>query len=358
MSAHHFIPGSYPRKLPTPALRYISEVSPASRRGLFLALCTDFSIVFAQAVAGGVSFTAHEMCAAWPAAVVCGSSGTAWWRVLMGLGLPPALTMVLALPFLPESPRWLVQQGRQAEALQVLQKLCGGQGDEAGAALEAIVSAIGREQAAPAVTGCSKVSALWSTVPRRRACTLGLMLMLAQQATGVSAVVYYAPVLLEASGFFSERTTLIVGAVGSPGLQLIGCTCCVFLVDKIGRRHTMLFSSTIVVATLFALSIAYAFSGGVLLAAVQACLLLIYCLAFGAGCVNDVGSSNPAPVTMQLPLLCPCEGAALLLLLLPQQPHSSTRRLVCQALDCSVDPKCRDLPAQYACGGARASLDT
>src|SRR3546814_1035890 len=45
------------------------------------------------------------------------------WRWMFGLGLLPALVMLIGARFLPESPRWLVKKGRDEEARKVLQRL-------------------------------------------------------------------------------------------------------------------------------------------------------------------------------------------------------------------------------------------
>ncbi|KAL3627733.1 Monosaccharide-sensing protein 2 [Castilleja foliolosa] len=48
------------------------------------------------------------------------------WRLMLGvLSIPSMIYFVLALLFLPESPRWLVSKGRMKEAKKVLQKIRG-----------------------------------------------------------------------------------------------------------------------------------------------------------------------------------------------------------------------------------------
>lgn len=49
----------------------------------------------------------------------------AGWRTAIMLQAIPALVILSAMPFLPRSPRWLVQQGRVEEAKQTLRKLRG-----------------------------------------------------------------------------------------------------------------------------------------------------------------------------------------------------------------------------------------
>lgn len=49
--------------------------------------------------------------------------GEASWRIPIGLQLIPTLALHFTMYFMPESPRWLVQQDRQQDALQVLARL-------------------------------------------------------------------------------------------------------------------------------------------------------------------------------------------------------------------------------------------
>lgn len=49
--------------------------------------------------------------------------GQAAWRLPIGLQMIPTIVLHITMYFMPESPRWLVQQDRQQEALEVLARL-------------------------------------------------------------------------------------------------------------------------------------------------------------------------------------------------------------------------------------------
>ena len=89
---------------------YQSETAPPALRGMFG--CTiQFTIIAGQIVASLVTFGTQHM------------TSNAGWQLPIGLQLVvPALILAL-LPFLPESPRWLLSRDRREDAVKSLKKL-------------------------------------------------------------------------------------------------------------------------------------------------------------------------------------------------------------------------------------------
>lgn len=57
--------------------------------------------------------------------------GTASFRTAWGLQFIPAVVLMIGLPFLPRSPRWLAKVGREDEAIQTLADIqAGGNRDD------------------------------------------------------------------------------------------------------------------------------------------------------------------------------------------------------------------------------------
>src|SRR3546814_11705346 len=106
------------------------------------------------------------------------------WRWMFGLGLLPALVMLIGARFLPESPRWLVKKGRDEEARKVLQRLRDGDIEPE---LEQIREINRRE------VGRVALGAMIGTPAIRRLLLIGRGLGALQQLVGTNAVPSNAP---------------------------------------------------------------------------------------------------------------------------------------------------------------------
>lgn len=91
---------------------YIAELSPSMFRGRLVTLNVLF-ITLGQVIAYIMGWAFAE-----------GGSKNGW-RWLVGLGALPAALQCLVMVFMPESPRWLMQAGRVAEAKTVLKDVYG-----------------------------------------------------------------------------------------------------------------------------------------------------------------------------------------------------------------------------------------
>lgn len=76
-------------------------------------------------VIGSLSNTAAFMLSNWINYALYFAGGPLQWRFPLGLQLIFPLIVVFVLPFLPESPRWLLLQDRHEEALVVISRLMG-----------------------------------------------------------------------------------------------------------------------------------------------------------------------------------------------------------------------------------------
>jgi len=96
------------------ATAYIAEFAPKGRRGQ-LSLIQQWMITVGILVSYLVALLVF--------AVAPGAAENADWRIILGVGAVPAVIAVLLRARMPESPRWLIQQGRFADTSAALKKL-------------------------------------------------------------------------------------------------------------------------------------------------------------------------------------------------------------------------------------------
>ncbi|GER57158.1 polyol transporter [Striga asiatica] len=220
---------------------YAAEVAPASSRGFL----TSFPEVF---INFGVllGYLANYVFAKCPL--------TLGWRLMLGVGAIPAVFIGFAVFIMPESPRWLVMQGRLPEARRVLERTSDS-ADEARLRLADIKEAAGIPAdaddtfvaARPASANGGGGKGVWRELfihPTRPVlhitiCALGLQFF--QQASGIDAVVMYSPRIYEKAGITNDDKKLLATiAVGICKTVFILVT--TFMVDRVGRRVLLLTS--------------------------------------------------------------------------------------------------------------------
>lgn len=216
---------------------YTAEVSPASTRGFL----TSFPEVFINSgiLLGYVSNYAFSHL-----------SYHLSWRFMLGIGAVPSVLLGVMVLFMPESPRWLVLQGRLADAKAVLDKTSETP-EEAEMRLADIKRAAGIPKSCHddvvTVTKQSHGEGVWKELLIRPVPAVRRILLTAvgihffQQASGIDSVVLYSPTIFDKAGIHSDNaqlgTTVAVGFTKT--LFILVAT--VFL-DRVGRRPLLLSS--------------------------------------------------------------------------------------------------------------------
>ena len=230
---------------------YISEVAPANIRGrmttiqqvmIITGLTAAFVVNYFLAAAAGKSTNIF-----W--------AGIEAWRWMYLMQALPAAVFLVALFFIPESPRYLVSRKRDEHAAEVLARLFGT--TEAKVKLAEIRASFSedhrprfRDVLAP---GTIFRPIVWA----------GLVIAVFQQLVGINVIFYYGETLWKLAGA-TEDTALQRNIIS--GLVSIGaCFVTIGLVDKIGRKPLLLIGSAGMAVTLF--TMVYAFHSGSLDAA-------------------------------------------------------------------------------------------
>jgi sugar porter (SP) family MFS transporter len=251
---------------------YIAEISPPALRGRMIS-CFQLAITIGILAAYFSNALLRELSAR---GTVGGSPLYEWlvvrevWRAMLGSLLVPAGTFFALLLFVPESPRWLVQQGRSPVALGVLARISGRAVAEQ--QMVEIEQAIAAERQGPARV---------FTRALRRPLAMAVFLAVASQVSGINAVTYYGPKIFQNGGFqfTSALSCLVILGVVNVLFTLLT----LWKVDTMGRRP-LLFVGTLGVFLSLVLLSGY-FAGEVRHSVWLVVLLCGYlaCFAFSLG---------------------------------------------------------------------------
>ena len=194
------------------------------------------------------------------------------WRLMFGLATIPAAALFVGMLFQHESPHWLIAQGREDEARVVLHRV---------RASTDIEAEIGEVRALRQ----EKSSARKLFDPSVRGMlTVGVLLAVFQQVTGINTIIYYAPTLLHGAGLGNSASLLANVANGAVnvGMTIVA----IRLIDRVGRRPLLLGGTTGMAVALIVLALAFVIGGNHLTGAtaiVAIGALLVYTGSFAIG---------------------------------------------------------------------------
>lgn len=223
---------------------YISEVAPARYRGR-LTTIQQVAIISGLTVA----FLSNYFLAS-----TAGSSldpfwwDIATWRWMFWIEILPAAIFFLALMVIPESPRFLVANGKKEVALAVLTKLYGP--EVAPSKVAEIDDSLDHDHKPRLSDLISK-----ATGKVRPIVWIGIGLATFQQLVGINVIFYYGAILWQAVGF-SEGDALLINVV-SGAISIGAVVVSLVLVDKIGRKPLLWIGSAGMAITLTLTAIAF-----------------------------------------------------------------------------------------------------
>ena len=200
---------------------YIAEISPAAYRGRLVAI-TQFNIVLGILLAYLSNYiigTLH-----------LGELESRWMFGVMAL---PAVVFLLLLFFTPQSPRWLVAQGRVAEARDVLEQVrhrC--------RALS--TSRLGEIQASLDLTH-HRLDEPFFCRRYLKPISLAVAIAVFNQLSGINALIYYTAHIFRLAG--ADQTSALLQSVIIGFTNLVFTVAALTVIDHFGRRKLMLVGS-------------------------------------------------------------------------------------------------------------------
>lgn len=207
---------------------YISEIAPKEKRGQLTAMF-QFNLVLGILVAYASNY-------------LIGNTTDQSWRIMLGIMAIPSVVFLFLLFFVPESPRWLVTaRGKINEAKKILQ----------------IIDPASVDESLTAMAVKSESTSFSSLTSGRYNFSIFLAFIIAffNQLSGINAVIYYAPRILEEVGLGAK--VALLSTVGIGIVNLIFTMLGLRLIDQFGRRVLMYIGSIGYIISLASVSLAF-----------------------------------------------------------------------------------------------------
>ncbi|KIW64966.1 hypothetical protein PV04_07260 [Phialophora macrospora] len=224
-----------------------SEVAPPHARGLLVGL-HGVSIMIGYSLSSWVGYGFYFV-----------SDPVVSWRVPLALQCIPPLVLALGVYVIPESPRWLVENGQEERAKATLEKIYHNSGDPENTVADdefgLIVSQLALERALP-----SSWASIFSLPHYRKRALIGFGVLLAGQLTGTIVVGYYQASYYTGLGFSGATSLMFSGFYMLIGM--VGNGINAYLLDRVGRKWLMIAGLTGCIIALVGISVIQALFQG------------------------------------------------------------------------------------------------
>ncbi|EME41417.1 hypothetical protein DOTSEDRAFT_156254 [Dothistroma septosporum NZE10] len=208
---------------------YQAECAHPKMRGLIVGL-TQQMIGIGFIVSTWIGYGCHH----------APSTNSVQWRFPLAFQIVPAFLLLIGFFWLPESPRWLIENDRNEDGLTILRRLHydGTNDDWINQEFNEIRATISAEKAIT-ILGWR----VMFTVPQwRKRLTHGVLVQVFTQLTGINVIGYYQTIVYESLGITGGRAILVAGIYNCVG-PIANAIFIFFVLDRVGRRKPLLFGA-------------------------------------------------------------------------------------------------------------------
>lgn len=204
-----------------------AECCPARHRGALMALQGAFvcvGLTVSQWLTFGLFFT----------------SGSVTWRVPVAFPIVPLVLLLAFIPFLPDSPRWLVKVGRFEEARHIM-----GIFEDAPDDSTQVQENLHKIQRSLEIMGAAKFTDILSNKENKllHRTLIAMFSASAQQISGTGVIGAYTAIIFEEYVGLSAIDARIVSACLFMWQILVSFVSC-YAIDRVGRRALLMFGIT------------------------------------------------------------------------------------------------------------------
>lgn len=233
---------------------YLSELAPYEHRGALSSL-NQLMITIGILLAYLINFVF--------------SNTSEGWRWMLGIAFVPALVLLIGMLFLPESPRWLLKNGKKELAYSILGQLR--KGKDISWEINEINNANRQDKG-----GLKDLTSSWA----RPSLIIGVGLAFFQQIIGCNTVIYYTPTTIASTGLGKSSSILATIVIGI--VNVFVTILSIRIIDKVGRKKLLMVGNVGMSISLILLWMLSLHSGGAGHAAIFTVIFLgSYILFFG-----------------------------------------------------------------------------
>jgi len=213
---------------------YVSEIAPKESRGKLVALY-QFNIVFGILIAFVSNYLLQNF-------------GENSWRWMIGVEAVPALIYTLMVFRIPESPRWLLLHKKDRDKAREVFHTIFGKLPNIDSTMDVIL-----EEANQIENSEESIFSKKYHFPL----FLAFLLAFFNQASGINAVLYYAPRIMSEAGL--EKSIALLSSIGIGVTNMVFTLLGLYLIDRLGRKQLMIIGSLGYIISLSLVAMAFFF---------------------------------------------------------------------------------------------------